>query len=176
MGMMRAGHPVRLTRICELPQEAAAERESAATAGVKSHLCLPLSSHGCALGGVALTCFDSERTWPDELIEQMRVIGQILSTLLTLNSMQMKLRQSVGELTHARDGLQEESNRLQEEIRVIQPPGELVGRSSAIGEVLEKVRQVAATQSTALILGRPAQARNWWHVRSTIKARAGPSQ
>ena len=151
--MMLAGKAVRLPRMLNLPPEAAIERERAAAAGVKSHLCLPLSVHGAPLGGIALTCFDAERNWPDELIEQLRVIGQILSTLLTLNSMEIKLRASVEQLREARDGLAAQRERLHEEIRVIDPNAVLVGHSAALCEVMRKVQQVSLTQSTVLILG-----------------------
>jgi transcriptional regulator with GAF, ATPase, and Fis domain len=157
---VRAGHLLRMDRLADLPPEAHRERVSAEMAGVKSHLCVPVSFGADLLGGVALTCFGNERQWAPELTQQLEVIARLIGSLMALNATEMKLRRSVKGLTEARDQLQDQSERLEahrerlrEEIKIISPRDEIVDHSDAMREVMEKVLQVAPTDSTVLILG-----------------------
>jgi formate hydrogenlyase transcriptional activator len=63
------------------------------------------------------------------------------------------LRESYAEIERLKDRLQAESDYLKAEIRVVQPPGELTGKSAAIQEVLHLVEQVAPTDSSVLVRG-----------------------
>jgi formate hydrogenlyase transcriptional activator len=63
------------------------------------------------------------------------------------------LRESYAEIERLKDRLQAESNYLREEIKVTQTHGEVIGQSQAIKQVLQKVEQVAHTESSVLITG-----------------------
>jgi DNA-binding NtrC family response regulator len=63
------------------------------------------------------------------------------------------LRQSLTEVERLKDRLQAESDYLRAEIRVTHPHAEIIGRSSAIREVLYLIEQVAPTDSSVLLNG-----------------------
>lgn len=63
------------------------------------------------------------------------------------------LRQSLAEIERLRDRLQAETDYLRAEMRVTLARGEITGQSAAVQQVLRKVEQVAATDSTVLVLG-----------------------
>lgn len=63
------------------------------------------------------------------------------------------LRRSLAEVEGLKDRLQAESDYLRAEIRVVHPHAEIIGRSSAIQEVLYLVEQVAPTESSVLLRG-----------------------
>jgi formate hydrogenlyase transcriptional activator len=151
--MLREGRVIRLSSLAQWPPEAAPELARASAAGVKSHLCLPMSVRGAALGGMALTSYRSERDWSDGQIEQLRVISQMIASVLVLQSMEIKLRQSVMVLKRQQSGLKAHRDRLQDEIEAIDPRDQIVGHARPMKRVLEEIQQVAATDSTVLILG-----------------------
>jgi chemotaxis protein methyltransferase CheR len=64
-----------------------------------------------------------------------------------------ELERALAEVEHLRDRLQAENRYLQEEIKVTQNFGEVVGQSRALRNVLHQVEQVAPTTATVLILG-----------------------
>ncbi|MGA7876767.1 MAG: ABC transporter substrate binding protein, partial [Desulfoferrobacter sp.] len=66
---------------------------------------------------------------------------------------ELVLQDAYTEIEHLRDQLEAESNYLQEEIRLEHNFDNIIGNSAAIQYVLFKVQQVAATDTTVLILG-----------------------
>jgi transcriptional regulator with GAF, ATPase, and Fis domain/ABC-type uncharacterized transport system substrate-binding protein len=66
---------------------------------------------------------------------------------------EIALQDAYREIEHLKNQLEAESNYLQEEIRLEHNFGNIIGGSAAIQYVLFKVRQVAATDATVLILG-----------------------
>jgi signal transduction histidine kinase len=66
----------------QLPQEALAEREFALQRGIRSHLALPLMAEGRVLGVVAFSVFDTTREWPEELVQRLRLVSEVLGNAL----------------------------------------------------------------------------------------------
>jgi transcriptional regulator with GAF, ATPase, and Fis domain len=63
------------------------------------------------------------------------------------------LKQALGEVNQLKQQLEEENIYLQEEIKLAHNFDEIVGRSDALKYVLDKIEQVAPTDSTVLITG-----------------------
>ncbi|HKR61621.1 MAG TPA: sigma 54-interacting transcriptional regulator, partial [Pyrinomonadaceae bacterium] len=66
---------------------------------------------------------------------------------------EVALRTALEEVSHLKNQLQEENIYLQEEIKLEQNFGEIVGQSDALKYVLFKIEQVAPTETTVLITG-----------------------
>jgi signal transduction histidine kinase len=76
------GGIVRFSRIDELPEEAAVDRASFERVGTRSKVALPLSAGGPMLGVLSFGSVRSQRTWPAELVERLRLLsGAFASTL-----------------------------------------------------------------------------------------------
>ncbi len=66
----------------DLPPEASREREFAARTGLKSNLTIPLKVTGSVVGGIGFASFRSHRDWPDELVQRLRLVGDIFTNAL----------------------------------------------------------------------------------------------
>jgi signal transduction histidine kinase len=64
------------------PPEASREREFCARTGLKSNLTIPLKVTGSVVGGIGFASFRSQRDWPDELIQRLRLVGDIFTNAL----------------------------------------------------------------------------------------------
>jgi signal transduction histidine kinase len=73
-------------RLCglpdDLPPEAAAEREYCLRVGLKSHVMIPLKVMGSVVGAIGFASFRGRRDWPDELIQRLRLVGEIFTNAL----------------------------------------------------------------------------------------------
>ena len=92
---VRAGRVVAMSRLQDLPSEAAIDRESARHTGIRSNLTLPLSVGGAApLGALAFNTLRDERGWPDALVKRLQLIGQVFTHALSRKRADETLRES----------------------------------------------------------------------------------
>jgi PAS domain S-box-containing protein len=92
---VRRGIAMNYTRILdELPAEATREREYARRVGVKSHLSLPVITDGSVVCELAITTMREHRTWPDDLVARLRVVGDIFAHALIRADIELALRES----------------------------------------------------------------------------------
>jgi signal transduction histidine kinase len=106
---VRLGKIVRLARLPDdLPTEAVQERQYCAHSGLKSNLAIPLHIMGSLVGGLGFASFRSFRDWPDELIQRLRLVGDIFTNALArkradeaLNLAEEQARRLRDELAHA---------------------------------------------------------------------------
>jgi PAS domain S-box-containing protein len=69
-------------RLEELPAEAAAERTYCERVGVKSHVMIPLKASGTVVAALGFSAFRAGRDWPDDLIQRLRLVGEIFTNAL----------------------------------------------------------------------------------------------
>ncbi len=101
---LQAGRIVAVSSLEEMPAEAAHDREVCRQIGVKSNLSIPLSVGGGHLIGVlGFNTTRAERDWPDALVNQLKLIGQIFTNALTRKRFDLALRQSEERLSVAAD-------------------------------------------------------------------------
>jgi len=81
--MIREGEVIRLERLPDdLPEEASTERMYCVQSGFKSNLAIPLKVMGVVVGGLGFGSFRVYREWPDELVQRLRLIGDIFTNAL----------------------------------------------------------------------------------------------
>jgi signal transduction histidine kinase len=90
-GQLQRGHVVRFSRIDELPEEAAIDRQSYLNAGTRSCLSFPLSAGGSLLGVLSFDAIQGERTWPDALVERLRLLGEVFVGALERKRLELSL-------------------------------------------------------------------------------------
>ena len=119
--------------------------------------------------------FREYRTWDEETIERVRLVGQILANAVHRKRTEEQLLAQLDEIRALKDQIEEENVYLREEVR----GGDftdIVGRSPALGRVLERVSQVAPTSSTVLLLGETGTGKELLaqaiHERSPRRAKA----
>jgi signal transduction histidine kinase len=92
----RAGLPVVISRLDELPPEAATDRATLESVGLRSHLTMPFVVAGRVEGAIGIGSLRRERAWPDELVERIGVLATILGNALAHKRAQEALDAAVG--------------------------------------------------------------------------------
>ncbi len=69
-------------RLEDLPADASLERDLMREVGIRSLAVVPLEVGGQALGALSCVSHTSERTWPADLVQQVRTLGQALANVM----------------------------------------------------------------------------------------------
>jgi signal transduction histidine kinase len=89
----------------DLPPEATPEREFCARTGLKFKLTIPLKLTGSVVGGIGFASFRSTREWPDELVQRLRLVGDIFTNALVRKRADEALRLATRQTTILRNEL-----------------------------------------------------------------------
>ncbi len=110
---IRQGDVLRLVRLPDdLPAEATAERAYCSQSGLKSHLTIPLKAMGLVVAGLGFNSFHSYRDWPDELIQRLRLVGEVFTHALARKRADEKLRDAFAALSNAEQELRRQHAQL----------------------------------------------------------------
>src|SRR5262249_47594184 len=104
MGQILRGEVAFASRVEDLPEEAAGEREYFRRQGVASAASIPLKVGGEIIGAIGFVTVHRHVTWSEELVNQLRAIGDILSNAL-------KRREAMEALVAAQDVVRESEER-----------------------------------------------------------------
>jgi formate hydrogenlyase transcriptional activator len=150
---LRAGETLALQDPAnDLPPEAVGEAEYFQRTGLHSHLTIPLRVGGRIIGAIAFAAFRETRTWPDDLIARIRLVGEVFAHAIARKREQEKLLAAMAEIRLLKDRLERENSYLKQAVEV-RPPQGLTSRSSRFLSVVEEIKHVALTSSTVLLLG-----------------------
>jgi formate hydrogenlyase transcriptional activator len=150
----RAGETIVLSRLSDLPPEAARDGESYRAFGSKSALVIPLSSGGSPVFGVvSFAAMREERKWTEMQVKQLQLVAQVFANALSREKSHKKLLAAFSEIERLKEQLEAENLYLREEASLLIEHGDIIGESAAIKAVLAKTEQVAHTDSTVLITG-----------------------
>jgi signal transduction histidine kinase len=89
----------------DLPAEATLEREYCMQVGLKSHLMIPLKVMNTVVGAIGFGSFRRHRPWPDDLIQRLRLVGEIFTNALVRKRAEEALRARERSLRQTREGL-----------------------------------------------------------------------
>lgn len=150
---LRRGKTLRISKIDEMPEKAVAEKQYAKGQGFKSFLTIPMKIDELIIGAISYSSMKNERTWADELVQRLNLVCEIFANALDRKQKEQILQNAFSEIKRLEQHLQQENIYLRKEIELKHSHTEIVGTSNAIKEVLGQAEQVAATESTVLILG-----------------------
>jgi formate hydrogenlyase transcriptional activator len=119
----------------------------------RSALAVPIQFAGYTKGALTLATTDTYRTWPDDLIPRLRLFGEVFINALMRKQSEGKLRSALSEINKLKERLEKDYEYLKEEINLEPNFSGIVGKSDVLKKILLKVKQVAPTNSTVLILG-----------------------
>ena len=138
--------PVILSDLDELPPEAAFDRASTESLGTRSLLDLPIEAGPARLHLMVLHRVDKEGFWPDEYVQRVRLLGEMLVNAI-------ERTRTLKELQLLQEKLEHENVYLRKEAQERLGTERIDGRSALIRRTLEMAEQVAATDSTVLLMG-----------------------
>jgi PAS domain S-box-containing protein len=78
----------------DLPPEATHERDYCIRSGLKSNLTIPLRVMGAVVGAIGFGSFRTYRDWPDELVQRLRLVGEIFTNALARKRANIANRES----------------------------------------------------------------------------------
>jgi signal transduction histidine kinase len=93
-----AGETVIFSRLDDLPEEAAVDRESFRLHGTRSNVTIPIRAAGEVVAGVGFASMYRERRWTPSMIEQLQLVAQIFGYAF-------ERRRNVGQIHHLREEL-----------------------------------------------------------------------
>jgi transcriptional regulator with GAF, ATPase, and Fis domain len=91
-GILHRGGIFVLENSSDLPDEAVAEKAYCQQTGMKSNLTIPVSVGGSLVGGIGFDTFHNYRSWPEELIEQLKRVAEIFVQAIYRKRTEEKLK------------------------------------------------------------------------------------
>jgi transcriptional regulator with GAF, ATPase, and Fis domain len=136
----------------DLPPEAVGEVEYFQRTGLHSHLSIPLRIGGRVVGAIAFASFKETRTWPEDLIARIRLVGEVFAHAVARKREHEKLLAAIAEIGVLKDRLERDNIYLRQAAQISRPHG-LTSHSPGFRSIIEEVAQVAQTSSTVLLQG-----------------------
>src|SRR5262249_47247111 len=91
------GEVLRLSALpADLPSDAVKEREYCLRVGLKSHVMIPLKVMGSVVGAIGFGSFHRYRDWPDDLVQRLRLVGEIFTNALARKRADIVISESEG--------------------------------------------------------------------------------
>ncbi len=115
--------PFRLDRVEDLPSDGSGEREHLAGTGIRSFLGIPIAPRGELLGVLTLVTFSQQRSWRDDEVGLLRVVGDIFGAALDRKSVE--------------DALGEANRRLESSNHALAAANQRMAWLNELGELLE---------------------------------------
>ncbi len=151
---MLGGQNLIFTRPQEvIPAEAADELEYVRRTGIRSSAMVPFSVSGFVIGNIGFDTIRSERTWSDQVLSRLSLVGQIFAGALVRQRGWQKMEKALEEIGALNKQLQAENLSLRENIELTHRHEEIIGDSGALRAILNQAERVADTDSTVMILG-----------------------
>jgi signal transduction histidine kinase len=97
---LKRGDGVGFSRLEELPDEAAVDRQSYLVLRVKSQVAVPLPVGASVVGGLVFSTIAAERTWTDEVMEQLYLLRVVFANTLARRRAELEAQQLRQELMH----------------------------------------------------------------------------
>jgi PAS domain S-box-containing protein len=128
------------------------DRHSFQASGLRSALIAPLHAGGVVVGALCLAATRTDRQWSDEDVKRAGVIAAVFDQVLERRNREETLRSALAEVRSLKEELQTE-NPVLRKVRRAEVSNLPVGESPAAKRVMALIEQVAATDSTVLLLG-----------------------
>jgi transcriptional regulator with GAF, ATPase, and Fis domain len=149
-----SGETIVISKMEDLPPEAAGDAEHYRLYGTKSNIVVPLSREGGkSFGALSFAMMRQEQAWSESVIRALQLIAQVFANALERKRMEEELKRHLEEIEKLKERLHRENIYLQEEIKLLGEHSEIVGESLAMKKVMARAEKVAATESTVLLMG-----------------------
>jgi len=135
----------------DLPAEAAVDRQSLEMLQIRSGAYIPIAAMRSSEYSLGISLSDYGSACPQEYIPKLRLLGELFVNAIERSKVELELRERLEEIERLKLQLERENIVLQDEIKG--GKGTIIGGSDALNYVLFRLRQVAPTDATVLIMG-----------------------
>ena len=137
---------IHIPRVADLPPGSNAEKEIVQAQNIQSLIVVPINYGRSLVGLLGFNSVQREKTWPEDIIMLLRIVGEVIANALEHKRAEEKL-------LRLKNQLREENVYLRKEIQQEHNFGEIIGNSDGLRYVLFRVEQIASADTTVLILG-----------------------
>ncbi len=145
--------PLSIHGVEQWPDEASSERATCESVGIKSVLWVPFEVSDQVLGYIALNTLQQKRTWSDDYIQRLQLVGEIFGNALLRKQSEQELKAAFAQIDELKDRLQSENKYLRDVVDTRLGHEGIIGESKAVRQMLVQAGQVATTDSTVLLVG-----------------------
>lgn len=154
LGQIQRGEIIAIDHPESLPEAGANELQTIMTKEkAMALIAVPLMTSTEVLGFIAFDDCYNARTWTVNLINRLKLIGEIFANGVARKRTEDALAKVHEEIRELKDQLQVENNYLKQEIKFSHNFENIIGWSSSLKQTLQQIEQVAPTDATVLILG-----------------------
>ena len=140
------GEVVSFAHIDDIPPEAVSEKEVARRFGPRSNVTFPLKVGGKVIGAMAFGTLHREREWPQAIVNDLRVFGEMIGTAIARTDAERSIQESEAILSSISGRLIEAQE--QERSRIARELHDDIGqRLALLGVGLSQVQASAITQN-----------------------------
>jgi len=94
MSQLRSGRIILIPRVPQMPAEASTEKAMLEAQGVHSLVAVPMITRGNLVGFLGFDAVRREKTWPDDVVALLKIVGEILTNALDAARADDALRES----------------------------------------------------------------------------------
>jgi len=145
--------PLAVTRMSDLPRDAAVDRASWEGMQTRSCVQLPIAIGDRVTHVIAINKLHEESEWPEPYLARLLLLGQMLVNAVERRQKYDDLQHALAEVQRLREQLQQENAYLRQEALQRRSSELIVGRSATIRRAVALAEQVAPTDSTVLLQG-----------------------
>jgi formate hydrogenlyase transcriptional activator len=159
----------------DLPPESRRDRAALRDQPIKSLLTIPVTVGGRQACAFSVGTIRDSCRWPMTVIQSTQHLAEMLGAAVHRRQQEQALHRAGAEVTRLSAQLESENLYLTGEIATLHEFDEIIGDSPALREALARVQDVAATDSTVLLLGETGTGKELFaravHERSDRKPR-----
>jgi formate hydrogenlyase transcriptional activator len=137
----------------ELPPEASVDKETLELIETRSALAVPIAALRSSEYTFGFSSAACGKTFPAEHIPRLRLLGELFVNAYERSKIELELRERLEEIQGLKSRLEKENIALRDEIKAEKGFEKVIGDSDALKYVLFRIKQVAPTDATVLILG-----------------------
>ncbi len=137
----------------DLPAQAAPDKKLYKDFNILSGIHIPIAATMSSEYTISAATTRRHRQWPEEVIPRLRLLGEIIVNAIERSRGELELRERLIEIEKLKLQLEKENVYLREEVKAGQGFEKIIGKSDALNYVLFRIKQVASTDATVLILG-----------------------
>ena len=145
--------PFSFATLDDLPREAVLDKQTMEAWEVRSGLYLPIAALRSTEYSLGISSCRENCVCSEDHIPRLRLLGELLVNAVERSRGEQMLRERLEEIEQLKLQLEQENVYLREEIRTGQGIDKIVGNSEGLQYVFFRIKQVAPTDATVLILG-----------------------